>query len=568
MNASSSLGSAFAKKSSSSTSFYSTLTTRLGCAPLKPVDGNTLFWSCLVLLVAVGSLGLYSQLMSLWGIWTTDPLRSIGMLILPASLVLVLRVWRQNGWELRGSWWGLLLVILAFLSTVFSWEMIISWNSGPLTVGMFSNAIPLYLYASGVILLFAGKHIWRQAWFPLALILFVQPVPGLAVHLFDLPLQSFSAHVARSFATLIGFPPTNPELLKLMFTPDFGMFIAPGCDGMRGAVTLGYVALIVGYLKRVSISRWILYVFGAVLLGHIFNLLRLCALVLYYRLAVGHHALEQIAKQADYAIGICLILVATVLFFWVVLRKEDNENAIGHLSMPLANACAGTEKQGTNFLIIAAFAMLVLFVIVHDVRAIQKNHVGLAAFIHGADRTPQVLDARIPKQLGDYKLNRTWQEQLSGVTVLENAAYRTAKSNEITVGIWLPQYRHSVYDSMMIHGESAEMLARQSFVTARGRPVPFDTAYYSDGVTDSFVGNTYCNPSFCLSSLDNDGGLHFAVKRKGDFSTRGARFIPIFFRVEKPHTDAPKANTYKELSAESQSFISNVDFTELSEKFQ
>src|SRR5208282_1924785 len=116
----------------------------------------------------------------------------------------------------------------------------------------------------------------------------------------DLPLQSLSAHIARSFANMIGFPPTNPELLRLMFTPDFGMFIAPGCDGMRGAVTVGYVALIVGYLKGVSIPRWLLYVTGAVLLGHLFNLIRLCTLVLYYRVAVGHPALEHVAKQADY----------------------------------------------------------------------------------------------------------------------------------------------------------------------------------------------------------------------------------------------------------------------------
>jgi len=40
-----------------------------------------------------------------------------------------------------------------------------------------------------------------------------------------------------------------------MFAPDFGMFIAPGCDGIRGAITLGYLALVLGYLKRVSLRR-------------------------------------------------------------------------------------------------------------------------------------------------------------------------------------------------------------------------------------------------------------------------------------------------------------------------
>jgi hypothetical protein len=54
-------------------------------------DRGRLLWWCLALLVALGTLGLSPQLMFLWDIWTTDPLRSIGMLIVLASVVLLLR---------------------------------------------------------------------------------------------------------------------------------------------------------------------------------------------------------------------------------------------------------------------------------------------------------------------------------------------------------------------------------------------------------------------------------------------------------------------------------------------
>jgi exosortase J len=488
------------------------------------------------------------------------------MLIVPASLVLVLRVWRQRGWELQGTWWGLLPVSLAFFSIIYSWNLIFNLGAGPLAVHFLPAVLPLYLYAGGVILLFAGTRVWRQAWFPLALLLCVQPVPAVASHLLDLPLQSLSAHIARSFATLIGFPPTNPELLKLMFTPDFGMFIAPGCDGMRGAVTLGYVALIVGYLKRVPILRWIIYVSGAVLLGHLFNLLRLCALVLYYRVAAGHPALENIAKQADYAIGGCLFLVAAVLFIWVVLRKEDNEKAMDDLSMPSATASTGMQRL--IYWKVAAFAILALIAAVPGVHAILLYRASLAASIRSGALTSKELDDRLPKQIGDYRLTRAWQEQTEGVTAMEEAAYKTATSNEITLGIWLRQSGHNIHDSWMIHGRSPEMRADRSFVTAQGRIVYFDTAFYSDGVTDSFGGNASCTPSYCLSSLDNKGGLHIGLTKAADFTTRGVRLVPISFRVEMLHTDAPKAVIYKELSAECQSFLSGVDFTELSQNYQ
>ena len=64
-----------------------------------------------------------------------------------------------------------------------------------------------------------------------------------------------------------------------MFTPNFGMYIAPGCNGIRGAVTMGYIALITGYVFRFRRSTHLLTVAGAVLLGYMLNFLRLCLLV-------------------------------------------------------------------------------------------------------------------------------------------------------------------------------------------------------------------------------------------------------------------------------------------------
>jgi exosortase J len=535
---------------------------------MKLADRGVFFGVCLGLLVAIGSLGLSPQFLLLWGIWTTNSLRSIGMLIVPTSLVLVMRVWRQRGWELRGTWWGLLLVALALFPIVFSWDLQFSWVAGSLTLFVLPFTLPLYVYASGVILLFAGVRVWRQAWFPLVLLLLAQPVPTLAVQLLDLPLQSLAAHIARSFATLIGFPPTNPELLRLMFTPDFGMFIAPGCDGMRGAVTLGYVALIAGYLRRVSVLRWILYVTSAVLLGHLFNLIRLCALVLYYRIAAGHPALEHIAKQADYVIGGFLFLVAAVLFLWIALRKEKNKSVISDLSAARDTTKASMGEQRQIYWKVAAFAILALIAAVPGARAIKNHTESLVGSLRSGDITPKELDDRLPKQLGDYALVRAWQEQLDGDTVLENAAYAAGASRGMTVGIWLPPSEHNVRLSRMVHGELPEMRAERSFVTARGRPVTFDTAYYSDGITDSLEGNAHCNPSFCRLSQERQGGVHLGFKNVIDFNTRGERFVSIFFRVEKPHTDAPKADIYQALSTESQNFLSNVDLNEFSRRFQ
>ena len=102
------------------------------------------------------------------------------------------------------------------------------------------------------------------------------------------------------------------------------MFIAPGCNGIRGAITLGLAAVVVGYLYR---FRWYVYapvVAGAVLLGYLFNFLRLCLLVVYYKIALPYPWLQHHAKIADYVIGGCLFVCALAIFFTVAntLRND------------------------------------------------------------------------------------------------------------------------------------------------------------------------------------------------------------------------------------------------------
>lgn len=523
------------------------------------------YLGAIAFLVVLGAFGLIPALSRLWNLWTNDPLRSIGMLIVTASLILIVRAWHQSDRELLGTWWGLLPVALALLLNLYQGNLAWYWVAGRFGVNFLPPSVSLYLYASGVVLVFAGPRVWRKAGFPLALLLCAQPLPNFASRLVDLPLQMLSAHIARSFASLIGFPPSNPQLLKLMFTPDFGMFIAPGCDGMRGAVTLGYVALIAGYLKRASIRRWFLYASGAVLLGYLFNLLRLCALVLYYRIALGHPALERVAKQADYVIGGCLILGATFLFLWVISLKEDNTGQT--VAPPATHALASAERRIIAYWKLAAFALLALLFAVPSLRAFREQRESSTARRDLGKLTSLQLDELMPRQFGKYRLNRAWQQKVGGANALESAVYSAPESDEIVLGVWLLPLPHSVHDSWSIRGEDPEMRASKDFVTAQGRTVSFDTAFYSDGITDTLAGNAMCSPLDCSLS-SNEDGLHFALVGGMSSASRTVRTVPIYFRIETPHADSRKEVVYGELYAKVQSFLGGVDLAELSRAFQ
>jgi exosortase J len=488
------------------------------------------------------------------------------MLIVPAAIILIAREWRSTGWELRGSWWGLVPLILSYSAVVFGRFLILASRSTTAEVNLLPRVLCLYFFGTGVVLLFAGWRVWRKAWFPLLLLLCGQPVPTAIVYLVDYPLQSFAAQTARAFASLIGFSPGNPDLLKLMFSPTFGMFIAPGCDGMRGAVGLGYAALIAGYVKRVSWGRWFLYVSGGVLLAHLFNLIRLCALVLYYKIAIGYSALENLAKQADYLIGGTLFFVAVLLFLAIIFRPS----AAGVATPRSSRLDTRTHLDPPRSLVlkISVFCVIGLIAAVPAIKAVRIDRHSILASLSSGRMKPDDLNNLLPKQIGDFQLVRAWQEQSTAGIVMESALYKTSASQEVTLGIWLPHNRHNAHYSWFVHGESAEMRAERRYATAQGRTVSFDTALYSDGITDRFAGAVECTPLACRIDLADLQSMTFFFSNNPDFTTDGARAVSIFFSVERIHDNTPKNSTLRELSSEAQTFLSSVDLPELSRRFQ
>src|ERR1017187_5446594 len=76
----------------------------------------------------LGILGLASiwpALLTLWNLWTTDALKSIGMVVPLVSLVLILRAWRGLGWQAEGTWWGLALLLVTTVVTLVQQQTIL-----------------------------------------------------------------------------------------------------------------------------------------------------------------------------------------------------------------------------------------------------------------------------------------------------------------------------------------------------------------------------------------------------------------------------------------------------------
>lgn len=531
-----------------------------GSKPYLPTTHIAEICGIAVLTVA-GCLGVYRELFILWITWTTDPLRSIGMLIPPASVILTLRVWRQRDWEMHGTWWGLLVIGSSYSLSALRQQSVLLAVAGKMSFSLIPVSLPVFLYGSGIVLLFGGTRVWRKSFFPLGLLLLCQPVPVLSNGLIDIPLQSISAEVARSFATFIGLVPTTPQL-RLMFSPDFGMFIAPGCDGIRGAVTMGYVALILGYLKRLRWYLWIAYVCAAVLLGYLFNFARLCILVLYYRAALGHPALEGLAKQADYLIGSCLFLIATLLFLWLASRPRQRSPECMNVASP-AITLPGERRV---LLKCAAFAAVLA--------AALEIPSSVLTYRLKAVPSQEALAARMPVRIGSFGLKRTWYEQQDGTIVVEAGAYSRPGSDEIILGVWVGPliYLHDAQQCPLARGLRPDILGTRRFMTADETSVSLSTGFYDDGVNHTVVVNAACSPASCtqLENVTSSGriGLLFLKPPDGEFTGSGTHPVSIMLRIDRAHSNTPKEATYNQLSEEAQSFLSGLDMKGLSRAFQ
>jgi exosortase J len=499
--------------------------------------------------------------------WTSDALKSIGMLVPLVSMVLILRVWRSLGWEMDGSWWGLvILVATAVVVQVRERSILILVLSPQWQISLPPPPLVVFAYGAGVVLLFGGTRLFRAALFPLILLFFVNPVPHIFNLLIDLPLQRASAHVARSFAIALG-QPLSPDQLRLMFTPDFGMFIAPGCNGIRGAITMGFIALVAGYIYR---FRWYAHaavVAGAVLLGYVFNFARLCILVLYYIVALRITWLQNRAEMGDYIIGACLFLVGTFLLFYVVRRLSESRGQIKPPAMTFTGTVAPVSSFYPRF---ASLLLLVLFSSYGVARSYAYAHSGpFAAQMKAEQDAP----GQFPTRIGRYTLSRTWNENFfTGPLIYHWAQYvEEGGTSSVSIGISPVLGSHDTLICHTARGEDPLWRDQLTLATASNVPVDFSGSFFNDGATQYLEATTVCSGGFCgehSSDGNHIGFLYSKPDTRALFTQEPQRPIPILLRAETIDTTMPAELARQQLMTTMRTFLSSVDLDGLTQPYR
>ena len=488
------------------------------------------------------------------------------MFIPIVSAVLILRVWRSLKWEMDGSWWGLSILAATILAVRLRDQSVLVFMLSPQwSIYVPPHSLVVFAYVAGVVLLFGGTRLFRAAIFPIVLVWFVNPIPHIFNVFVDLPLQRASAHVARAFAIALGQPLSHDQL-RLMFTPEFGMFIAPGCNGIRGAVTMGFIALIAGYVYR---FRWMAHtavVLGAVLLGYVFNFVRLCTLVLYYLVALRFTSLQNKAEMGDYIIGACLFLFGTFLLFYVIRRLGESPSQIKPVTS--ASNLPALPSPGSLYPRLAAMALIAFFGCVGTTRAIARNHASVSR-----DDADQAALGKFPATVGTFNLVRSWNESLvTGILLYRWAEYAPADGGtHINIGISPVLGSHDTLICHSARGEDPIWVGQLTLPTAGSGSVSFTGSFYNDGATQFLEATTLCNGVSCGEYTTERTHFGFVYSRPDAhsiFLQDPVRPIPILIRAETIDTTLPADIARSQMSTAIRTFVASVNLNSLTQPYR
>jgi exosortase len=288
---------------------------------------NGLALSLIGLAVAL-TIVLYYHTMTWWVTEWTQPgsFYAHGVFI---PFFVGLMVWRDRErlrrLPISHSWWGLVLLIIAFV-------LLLLGRRAEVTV---VQSLSFVIYLVGASLLLAGKAITRSLLFPMMFLLTMIPVvPDQLINIIAFPIQMTSAKMAATILNLTGFPSYRNGVSILM--EHYQLNVELPCSGFK--TLLGLMAFSAAFAYLVDAAkwkRWTLFLVSmpmAILVNGIrITLIGLVGEVVGTSAAASFH---------DYSGFIVLILGFTVLFSLARWIKCDS-----FLGMPL-NDPPAKSKDG------------------------------------------------------------------------------------------------------------------------------------------------------------------------------------------------------------------------------
>lgn len=131
--------------------------------------------------------------------------------------------------------WGLLVVLWGALQLLI----------GSLGVDLFTSRTAIVITLIGVVWTLGGTRILRRTAFPLFLLFFMVPIPGVVYNGLTLKLQFLASRLAASGLMGIGIPVMREG--NILDLPNQRLSVVEACSGIRSLLSLTFLSLVYGY---------------------------------------------------------------------------------------------------------------------------------------------------------------------------------------------------------------------------------------------------------------------------------------------------------------------------------
>jgi exosortase len=181
--------------------------------------------------------------------WDSDPDMGHGFFV---PLVVGYIVWQRRAELLalrpEPDWWGLAVVLYGGLQL---------WIA-TLGAELFLARTAFVISIVGIVLLLGGKAWVRTLAFPLFLLLFMIPIPGVVYNSLTFPLQLLASRVSTQALDLMQIPVLRDgNVLELAQQK---LSVVEACSGIRSLLSLTFLSLVYGYFfERKSWMRAVLF---------------------------------------------------------------------------------------------------------------------------------------------------------------------------------------------------------------------------------------------------------------------------------------------------------------------
>jgi exosortase len=198
--------------------------------------------------------------------WRTDEDMSHGFLV---PIVILWVVWRERErWRslpTEPSWWG-----LAFLAPAAGLQF-----AGALGVGLFAGSLAFLLSVAGTVLCLGGFGWLRALAFPLVLGVFMLPKLAIVYNQATLPLQLLASRIAAGILTVSGIGVIREG--NILDVGGHRVAVAEACNGIRYLLSLGFMAVVFGYLADTKTWMRLALLLAAIPLAILANGVRVAA---------------------------------------------------------------------------------------------------------------------------------------------------------------------------------------------------------------------------------------------------------------------------------------------------